>query len=142
MKYDFTSIIDRVGKDALAVEDIPFQDAEVAEGFSRIPMWVADMNFATVPVIQEHIIARAGHPTFGYYNITDAYYNSIIDWHRDRNGVTGLSKEHIGYLAPALENCLTGCIFRTDSMAEAISATIADPEVRRDLIGLLKNQDI
>ena len=105
MKYDFTSIIDRVGKDALAVEDIPFQDAEVAEGFSRIPMWVADMNFATAPVIQEHIIARAGHPTFGYYNITDAYYNSIIDWHRDRNSVTGLSKEHIGY-----ENGVLGAV--------------------------------
>ena len=105
MKYDFETIIDRIGKDALAVEDIPFPNAEVAEGFSRIPMWVADMNFATAPVIQEHIITRAGHPTFGYYNITDEYYNSIISWHRNRNGVTGLTKEHIGY-----ENGVLGAV--------------------------------
>lgn len=45
-------------------------------------------------------------------------------------------------LAPALENCLTGCIFRTDRMAEAIYATVADPVVCRDLIGLLEKQDI
>ena len=53
MKYDFTSIIDRTGKDAIAVELIPFPDASVQEGFSKIPMWVADMNFATAPTIQE-----------------------------------------------------------------------------------------
>ena len=52
MKYDFTSIIDRTGKDAIAVDIIPFSAASVQEGFSRIPMWVADMNFATAPTIK------------------------------------------------------------------------------------------
>ena len=56
MKYDFTSIIDRQGKDSIAVDIIPFPDAEVQEGFSKIPMWVADMNYATVPTIQDAII--------------------------------------------------------------------------------------
>ena len=46
MKYDFTSIIDRQGKDSIAVDIIPFPDAKVQEGFSKIPMWVADMNYA------------------------------------------------------------------------------------------------
>ena len=27
----------------------------------------------------------------------DEYYNSIIKWHEERNHVTGLKKEHIGY---------------------------------------------
>ena len=36
MKYDFTSIIDRVGKDSTAVERIPIPGAEVKEGFDRI----------------------------------------------------------------------------------------------------------
>ena len=44
MKYDFTTIIDRQGKDALAVEAAPFPGAEVKEGFDKIPMWVADMK--------------------------------------------------------------------------------------------------
>ena len=44
MKYDFDSIIDRNGKDAIAVDIIPFDGAQVKPGFSKIPMWVADMN--------------------------------------------------------------------------------------------------
>ena len=47
MKYDFTTIMDRNGKDAIAVDVIPYKDTRVKEGFSRIPMWVADMNFQT-----------------------------------------------------------------------------------------------
>lgn len=105
MKYDFTSIIDRTGKDALAVETIPFAGASIDKGFSRIPMWVADMNFGTAPIIQKRIIARAEHPTFGYYNISDEYYDSIINWHRIRNGVEGMTREAIGY-----ENGVLGCL--------------------------------
>ena len=68
MEFDFTSILNRAGKDAIAVEHIPIPGAEVGEGFTRLPMWVADMNFATVPTVQEAIIARTQHPTFGYFN--------------------------------------------------------------------------
>lgn len=101
MKYDFTSIIDRRGKDAIAVEQIPSGwvdfPVEVKEGFDRIPMWVADMNFPTVPTIAEAMIERAKHLTYGYFSPTEEYYDSIIRWHEQRNGVTGLEKEHIGY---------------------------------------------
>lgn len=51
MKYDFTSVIDRTGKDSIAWENIPVPNAEIAEGFDRIPMWVADMNFQTAPSV-------------------------------------------------------------------------------------------
>lgn len=105
MKYDFTSIIDREGKDAIAVEVIPFKEGVIKEGFTKIPMWVADMNYATVPTIQEAIIERAKHPTFGYFFPREEYYNSIIEWHRKRNGVNGVKKENIGY-----ENGVLGCL--------------------------------
>ena len=97
MTYDFTTVMDRRGKDALAVDVIPFPDAEVAEGFDRIPMWVADMNFATVPTIQEHIINRVNHPAFGYFDPSKEYYDSIIECQKDRNLVEGLTANHIGY---------------------------------------------
>lgn len=105
MTYDFTSVMDRTGKDALAVEVIPFPDAEVAEGFDRIPMWVADMNFATVPAIQEHMSNRMKHPAFGYFTPSKEYYDSIIKWQKVQNGVEGLTAEHIGY-----ENGVLGCV--------------------------------
>jgi hypothetical protein len=60
-------------------------------------MWVADMNFATSPSITDAITRRVQHPAFGYFSPRDEYYNAIIDWHKERNGVTGLEKEHIGY---------------------------------------------
>lgn len=97
MTYDFTTIMDRTGKDSIAVDVIPISDAKVQDGFSKIPMWVADMNFATVPTITEAIIERAKHPAFGYFSTSDEYYNAIIRWQEERNQVTGLTKECIGY---------------------------------------------
>ena len=108
--YDFATILDRRGKDALAVdgpraEAIGSMPAAPKEGFDMIPMWVADMNFATCPEIQDAVIERTRHPLFGYFNPTDEYYNAIIVWQRIRNGVTGLTPAEIGY-----ENGVLGCV--------------------------------
>ena len=101
MQYDFTSILDRRGKDAIALDALGagngFAPDAPKEGFDAIPMWVADMNFPTVPTIPAAIIARAQHPAYGYFSATDAYYDAIIRWHTVRNGVTGLTRECIGY---------------------------------------------
>lgn len=100
MKYDFTTIIDRHGKDAIAIDGLgrkPGRPMLPDESFDVIPMWVADMNFPTVPTIQEAIIKRATHPAFGYFAPTEEYYQCIIHWQKSRNGVMDLSEEHIGY---------------------------------------------
>ena len=97
MKYDFTSILDRNGKDAIAVEHIPIPGAQVKEGFDRIPMWVADMNFPTAPTVVEAMMERVQHPAYGYFDPSEEYYASIIRWQEKRNGVTGLEPEHSGY---------------------------------------------
>ncbi len=100
MKYDFTSILDRHGKDAVAIDAVGAPDGMYPaprEGFDVIPMWVADMNFPVVPTIQEEMVKRAQHPAFGYFFPTDEYFDSIIRWQEVHNGVTGLAKENIGY---------------------------------------------
>ncbi len=101
MKYDFTSIMDRRGKDAIAVDGLGtlpgFAPDLPKDGFDTIPMWVADMNFPTVPSICEAIVERVQHPAFGYFSPSKEYYNAIIRWQEERNGVTGLTKECIGY---------------------------------------------
>lgn len=99
MKYDFESIIDRRGKDADAIDVLPchWGEVEVRDGLDYIPMWVADMNFATVPTVTEAIIERAKHPTYGYFSPRDEYYDSIISWHRDVKGDDSLTRESIGY---------------------------------------------
>lgn len=105
MKYDFTTIMDRAGKDAIAVDWIPINGAQVQEGFSKIPMWVADMNFATAPSIQRAVSERLAHPAFGYFEPREEYYDAIIHWQKTGNGVEGLTKEFIGY-----ENGVLGCV--------------------------------
>ncbi len=97
MKYDFTTPIDRTGVHAIAVDMIPIKGAEVKEGFSKIPMWVADMNFRTAPAIQEEIIRRVQHPTFGYSSIPDEYYDRILNFQKTRKGQKDITKECIGY---------------------------------------------
>ncbi len=100
MKYDFTTIMDRRGKDAIAVDApglSPMAPGGPKEGYDVIPMWVADMNFPTAPSIPAAITERVAHPAYGYFFATDEYFDSIIRWHETRNGVTGLTKECIGY---------------------------------------------
>ena len=101
MKYDFTSIMDRRGRDAIAVDMVGqpggFAPGAPLPGFDPIPMWVADMNFPVVPTIPEAMIERAKHPAYGYFLPTEEYFGSIIRWHETRNGVTGLEAKHIGY---------------------------------------------
>ena len=97
MQYDFDTILDRRGRDALALDMIPYDGVEPKEGFSRIPMWVADMSFPTAPPVLEAIRARLDHPNFGYFQLSGAYFDSIIRWQQVRHGVTGLERQHIGY---------------------------------------------
>ncbi len=119
MKYDFTSIMDRRGMDAMAVDgplkgEGSFGNMKPKEGFDLIPMWVADMNFPTVPTVPEAIIERTRHMAYGYFEPRDEYFDSIINWHEKRNGVTGLTRECIGY-----ENGVLGGVV---SVLDAFSA--------------------
>lgn len=112
MKYNFDKIIDRKNMDSIAVDGLLSLPAMAPKppkkGFDFIPMWVADMNFETVPTITEAIIERVKHPLFGYFLPTEEYYNSIIRWHGERNGIKGLDKEFIGY-----ENGVLGGVIST-----------------------------
>lgn len=101
MKYDFTSIMQRHGMDAVAVDppadSVYCKDIEVKKGFEPIPMWVADMNYPACPTIIEAMKTRIEHPAYGYFLPRDEYYASIINWQEKRNQVKGLTQECIGY---------------------------------------------
>ena len=99
MKFDFTTVMDRKGHDALAVDalGLPGFPGAPKDGFDSIPMWVADMNFPAAPSIPEAIIARTQHTAYGYFMPSQEYYDAIIGWQKHRNNVDDLLKEHIGY---------------------------------------------
>ena len=99
MKFDFTSILERKGKDAIALDLVKEGGAypPPREGFDVIPMWIADMNFPVCPTIQEAMIKRASEPTFGYFMPREEYFEKIIQWQKEQNGGEGLEPKHIGY---------------------------------------------
>lgn len=97
MKYDFTTVLDRRGRDSTAADVIPFKGFQVDEGFDPIPMWIADMSFKAAPAVMDAIYRRMEMPNFGYFPLPKEYFDSIIRWQQRRNSVEGLLPEHIGY---------------------------------------------
>ena len=75
-EFDFDEIIDRTGSDSLKWNH--YSDPDV------IPMWVADMDFAIPPAIQDALKHRIDHGVFGYSVPTDELIHVIADYIRDR----------------------------------------------------------
>ena len=137
MKYDFTTIIDRLGHDAVAVDGLGtgFAPAKPKEGFDPIPMWVADMNFATAPSVTAALAERLRHPIFSYYMTPQAYYDAIIRWQTERNGAQDLTTECIGY-----ENgVLGGMVAALDAICSKGDAVLLHTPVYNGFVGTLKN---
>ena len=100
MEYDFDELTARRGTGCVKWDESTDPDV--------IPLWVADMDFAVAPPIQEAIRQRASHPVFGYTHVTDEYYQSIISWFQRRHRWT---------IDP-------GWILYTTGVVPAISATL------------------
>lgn len=75
--YNFDEIIDRKGTSCVKYDGLKnaYQGKE-----NLIPLWVADMDFATPDFIVEALKKRCEHPVFGYTFDDDEYYESIQTW--------------------------------------------------------------
>ncbi|MFT3942474.1 MAG: MalY/PatB family protein [Ancrocorticia sp.] len=60
----------------------------------ELPMWVADMDFRTAPVILEALSQRVEHGVFGYTVAPDEWFQAIISWWESRHDWT-MKKEWI-----------------------------------------------
>ena len=88
MKYDFDKLIERRNTGCVKWDECPNSDI--------IPMWVADMDFAVAPAIQEAVRQRAEHPIYAYTLVGNDYYDAIIRWFQRRHQWT-ITREHILY---------------------------------------------
>ncbi len=82
MAIDFDQIIDRAGSASLKYDarKAYFGTEEV------VPLWVADMDFATAPVVSEALSQRAAHPLYGYTLFPDSLFTAMQDWFQQRHG--------------------------------------------------------
>lgn len=81
-RFDFDKPVDRgntlSAKWNFIKESVGVEDA--------LPMWVADMDFETVPEVKAALLARAQHGIYGYTARSDGYYQALIDWNLKRHG--------------------------------------------------------
>ena len=76
MKYNFDRIIERRGSGSLKWDALD----ERYGNPDLLPLWVADMDFATPDFIIDSLRRRLDHPIMGYTIIPDDYVPSIQDW--------------------------------------------------------------
>jgi cystathionine beta-lyase len=95
--FDFDEPRDRRGtrsiKWSLGEEEGAWVDYPPAAGAppreaNPLPMWLADMDFATAPAVTTALRERVEHGIFGYTGLDDAFYDSIIRWAQRRHGWT------------------------------------------------------
>ncbi len=84
----FDQPLERRGTNCVKWDEAPHPDV--------LPLWVADMDFAVAPAIQEAVRRRAAHPVYGYALVPDAYYDAIISWFQRRHQWT-IRREDILY---------------------------------------------
>lgn len=75
-KYNFDEVIDRKGTNAVKTDALGPRYGNP----DLIPLWVADMDFKSPPLVTDAIIERTKHGIFGYTNAYQTYYDAIINW--------------------------------------------------------------
>ena len=65
-----------------------WDEARKEHGDDLVPLWVADMDFPSPPAVQEAILKRAAHPTFGYTAELEDDHQALIDFWQRRHGLT------------------------------------------------------
>lgn len=76
-EFDFDAAVERRGT-------CSYKWDTTADGV--LPMWVADMDFKTAPVIIEALRRRVDHGVFGYTAVPDEYYKAVDNWFSRRHG--------------------------------------------------------
>lgn len=77
MKYSFDTPVNRRGTNSYK------WDSTDVDGV--LPLWVADMDFPTAPVIVRALQERVNHGIFGYTRVPESYYKAVIRWFRRRH---------------------------------------------------------
>ncbi len=106
MHYDFDQIIPRQGTSSIKWDK--YRNTDI------LPFWVADMDFAVAPEIQQALAERLQHPIYGYTNAPDelveaflSHLETIYGWRVSEDSlvwipgvVAGLSASCRAYLGP------------------------------------------
>ena len=77
MKYDFDTLIDRHGTKSLKYDFAK----ERGRDEDILPLWVADMDFRTVPEVSKRLAEAALYGIYGYSEAKEDYFEAIRSWY-------------------------------------------------------------
>lgn len=80
MSHFFDEVLNREGYRAIKLE---FRKRVFGIN-DVIPLWVADMDFAAPPAVQEALKNRVNHPIYGYTNRPQPFFDAITGWLKSR----------------------------------------------------------
>lgn len=98
MTYDFETVIDRTGTGAAKWDSMLQANPDVPAGIP--PFSVADLDLRLAPEITEGLREHLQGAVLGYTMATDAYWDAVTGWFRNRHGWT-VDRDHIR-LAPGV----------------------------------------
>ena len=124
-----------------------WDEARKDHGADIMPLWVADMDFPSPPAVQEAILKRAAHPTYGYTAELEDDYQALIDFWQRRHGltveadwltlmpcvVTGIKAAILALTQPEDKVIITSPVYGPFRMSVAATGrTLADAPMTRD----------
>ncbi len=77
-QFDFEELTQRRHTSSLKWDTMPSDDV--------IPLWVADMDFRTAPVVTEALQRRVSTGIFGYVDVPSTFYDALTGWFDRRHG--------------------------------------------------------
>lgn len=86
-EFDFEKLIDRSG-----TWSVKYGRATNGE----IPMWIADMDFATDPFVKAALSARLDRDVLGYTSTPPEFYDAVAGWLKNYHGYQ-VDREWVGY---------------------------------------------
>ena len=76
MKFDFNKTVDRKNTNSIKY-DFATERGKPAD---VLPLWVADMDFPTVPEVTEALVKASNYSIFGYTEVKENYFNTLKEW--------------------------------------------------------------
>ena len=132
MKYNFDEIIDRKNTNC-----VKYDFAEKYFGTNDlIPMWVADMDFKTPDFILDAIKQRLTHPVLAYSFFSDGFYQSIIDWLKNKHN-WNVQKKWISF-SPGV---VPGFSFLIQALTKIGDKIIIQPPVYHPFFSSIKDNE-
>lgn len=118
--YDFDKVICRKNTGAIKTDALGrFFGKE-----DLLPMWVADMDFATPHFIIDALRERLEHPVFGYTEVPDELWPTVMQWIEEHHGWK-VEREWLTYIPGIVK----GIGFAINSLTRPDEKIIIQPPV-------------